>query len=135
LLGFSVEAPGIEPGFGHEQITIEQQNGSIGLDADPANVSDRTPKCPIVRRVETPPSEPYDLVGVVETALARALVFAAEAARWDVVMQIAAELQGRRERHASAPAGNGDELRTIQVAESDPLDPAHDGEPLKTRAV
>ena len=33
---------------------------------------------------------------MVETALARALVFAAEAKRWDVVTQIAEELQGRR---------------------------------------
>jgi hypothetical protein len=32
---------------------------------------------------------------VVETALARALVLAAEAKRWDVVIQIAGELDGR----------------------------------------
>jgi hypothetical protein len=40
-------------------------------------------------------SEAYELSNVVETALARALVLAAEAGRWDVVMQIAEEL-GRR---------------------------------------
>lgn len=33
---------------------------------------------------------------VVETALARALVLAAEAKRWDVVMQISKELEARR---------------------------------------
>jgi hypothetical protein len=33
---------------------------------------------------------------VVETALSKALVLAAEAKRWDVVSQIANELHGRR---------------------------------------
>jgi hypothetical protein len=33
---------------------------------------------------------------VVETALAQALVLAAEAQRWDVVQQIAGELEARR---------------------------------------
>lgn len=33
---------------------------------------------------------------MVETALAKALVLAAEAKRWDVVTQIANELEGRR---------------------------------------
>jgi hypothetical protein len=68
-----------------------------GGDADPANVSDRTPKCAIVRGVVTESSEGYELSNVVETALARALVLAAEAERWDVVGQIAGELQTRRE--------------------------------------
>jgi hypothetical protein len=44
----------------------------------------------------TESSEPYELSNVVETALARALVLAADAKRWDVVAQIAAELEARR---------------------------------------
>jgi hypothetical protein len=62
-------------------------------------VSDRAPKCAIVRGVVTESSEAYELSKVVETALARALVLAAEAGRWDVVMQIAEELA----RRGSAP--------------------------------
>lgn len=44
----------------------------------------------------TESSEAYELANVVETALARALILAAEAKRWEVVAQIAAELEGRR---------------------------------------
>ena len=44
----------------------------------------------------TESSEPYELSNVVETALAKALVLAAEAKRWDVVAQIAAELEATR---------------------------------------
>ena len=44
----------------------------------------------------TESSEAYALSDVVETALAKALVLAAEAKRWDVVAQIAAELEARR---------------------------------------
>ena len=44
-----------------------------------------------------PPNAGYELRNVVEPALARALVLAAEAQRWDVVLGIAAELQARRE--------------------------------------
>jgi len=36
--------------------------------------------------------EGYELSNMVETALARTLVFAAEAKRWDVVVRIAEEL-------------------------------------------
>jgi hypothetical protein len=91
-----VEAPGIEADFGQLEITMEHQSGTIGTDADPANVSDRAPKCAIVRGVVTESSEAYELSNVVETALARALVLAAEAKRWDVVAQITTELEGRR---------------------------------------
>ena len=46
---------------------------------------------------EAPPTaDGLALGGVVETALARALVLAAEAKRWDVVQQIAGELEARR---------------------------------------
>jgi len=91
-----VEAPGIEADSGHAEITIEHELGSIGTDADPADVSDRAPRCAIVRGVVTESSEAYELSNVVETALAKALVLAAEAKRWDVVMQIAEELGARR---------------------------------------
>jgi len=91
-----VEAPGIEADSGHDEITIEHQSGTIGIDADPANVSDRAPKCAIVRGVVTESSEGYELSNVVETALAKALLLAAEAGRWDVAGRIAAELEGRR---------------------------------------
>jgi hypothetical protein len=51
----------------------------------------------------TESSEAYELSHVVETALARALVVAAEAKRWDVVMQIADELHRRRVDVLAAP--------------------------------
>jgi len=60
---------------------------------NPANVSDRAPKCAIVRGVVPESSEAYELSNVVETALAKALVLAAEARRREVVSQIAGELQ------------------------------------------
>jgi hypothetical protein len=104
----SVEAPGIEADSGQPEITMEHQSGTISTDADPANVSDRAPKCEIARGVVTESSEAYELSNVVETALAKALVLAAEARRWDVVAQIAAELQGRRVGlTALAPANGG----------------------------
>ena len=76
--------------------TAEQQSGTISTDADPADVSDRAPKCAVVRGAVTESSEPYELSNVVETALARALTLAVDAKRWDVVVQIAAELEARR---------------------------------------
>jgi len=91
-----VEAPGIEADSGQLQITEEHRSGTISTDGDPANVSDRAPKCAIVRGVVTESSEAYELSNVVETALAKALVLAAQAKRWDVVSQIAEELEGRR---------------------------------------
>ena len=45
----------------------------------------------------TESSKACELSDVVETALARALVLAAEAKRWDVVVQIAEELRRRGE--------------------------------------
>lgn len=54
----------------------------------------------IVRDAETESSEAYELSNVVETALAKALVLAAEAQRWDVVAQIADRLHKRG--HANA---------------------------------
>jgi hypothetical protein len=46
-------------------------------------------------------------MGSVEGALARALQLAAEAGRWDVVCQLARELEARR----FAAAGNGVQFR------------------------
>ena len=91
-----MEAPGIEPDLWQIESTKRHQSGAISTDGDPANVSDRASKCAIVRRVVTESSEAYELSNVVETALARALLLAAEAGRWDVVGRIAAELEGRR---------------------------------------
>ena len=48
------------------------------------------------RREVTESSDAYELSNVVETALAKALVLAAEAKRWDVVVRIAEELGGRQ---------------------------------------
>ena len=96
-----MEAPGIEPDLGQTESTEEHRSGTISTDGDPANVSDRASKCAIVRRDVTESSEAYELSNVVETALARALVLAAEAKRWDVVAQIADEL-ARRGRGAAA---------------------------------
>ena len=90
-----MEAPGIENGLGQREITMEHERRTIGIHADPANVSDRASKCAIVRGVVTESSEAYELSNVVETALAKALVLAAEARRWDVVAQIAEELRRR----------------------------------------
>ena len=90
-----MEAPGIETDLGQIENTEERRSGTIGTDGDPANASDRASKCAIVRGVVTESSEAYELANVVETALARALVLAAEARRWDVVMQIADQLRRR----------------------------------------
>jgi hypothetical protein len=91
-----VEAPGIEPGERQTPDAVEPQSGSIGVHADPADVPDRASKCPIDRGDVTESSGTYELSDVVETALAKALVLAAEAKRWDVVIHIAEELRRRR---------------------------------------
>ena len=91
-----MEAPGIEADLRQPCDTIEQQSSTIGTDVGPADVSDRASKCAIARDVVTESSEAHELSNVVETALARALVLAAEAKRWDVVSRIAAELEARR---------------------------------------
>jgi hypothetical protein len=65
-------------------------------------VSERASKRPIDRGDVTESSEEYELTNVVETALARALVLAADAKRWDVVMEIAGELRRRGSAETSA---------------------------------
>ena len=83
------------------------------------NVPDRAPMCAdghglgrfgTIQTEDTPPgarAADLDLGGVVEPALARALLLAAEAQRWDVVVQIAGELQARRVRREGARAVAG----------------------------
>jgi len=91
-----VEAPGIEADQSPAADPIEHQNSPIGVRAVSANAPDRASKCAIDRREVTESSEAYELSNVVETALAKALVLAAEAKRWDVVLEISGELQRRR---------------------------------------
>ena len=57
-----MEAPGIETDSGQPENTEEHQSGTISTDADPADVSDRAPKCAIVRGVVTESSEAYELL-------------------------------------------------------------------------
>jgi hypothetical protein len=81
---------------------LEHGSGTIGTGGDPANVSDRASKCAIVRGVVTESSEAYELSNVVETALAKALLFAAQGERWDIVARIAHELEARRRERLAA---------------------------------
>jgi hypothetical protein len=92
-----VEAPGIEPDQSQPSDPIERQNSPIRVHSVSANVPDSASKCAIDRQEVTESSEAYELSNVVETALAKALVLAAEAKRWDVVAQIADELRRRGE--------------------------------------
>ena len=91
-----MEAPGIEADPRQTSGTIEHEERPIGVQADSAKVPDRASRCSIDRRDMTVEGNPYELSKVVETALAKALVLAAEAKRWDVVSQISDELQRRR---------------------------------------
>lgn len=90
-----MQAPGLE--YDQRQLpdTIEHEKRSIGVPADSANVPERASTCAIDRRDVPVEDDPYELSNVVETALAKALVLAAEAKRWDVVMKIAEELSSR----------------------------------------
>lgn len=90
-----MEAPGIEHDQSQLADPIEHQSRPIGVRAVSANAPDRAPKCPIDRRDVTVEGSSYDLSNVVDTALAKALVLAAEAKRWDVVVLIAEELRRR----------------------------------------
>jgi hypothetical protein len=57
----------------------------------------------MVRGVVTKSSEAHELSNVVETALAKALLLAAEGERWDIVSRIAAELADRRGERFAGP--------------------------------
>jgi len=94
----------LNPGLGQIERKEEHRSGTIRTDGDPANVSDRVRKCAIVRGVVTESSEAYELSNVVETALAKALVLAAEAKQWEVVTRIADELRQREATQCRAPA-------------------------------
>ena len=104
LCAVFARVPGIEADSGQTEITMKHQSGTISTDDEPADVSDRAPKCAIVRGGVTESSEAYELLNVVETALARALVLAAEAKRWNVVRQIADELRRRGSAQPSSAA-------------------------------
>jgi len=72
---------------------LSSRIGPMDAAADPAD-------CDRTRPVATPggrngPKPDFGLEGVVEPALARALVLAAEAGRWEIVEQIARELKER----------------------------------------
>jgi hypothetical protein len=96
-----VEAPGIENDKRCTLGTIKHENGSIGVRAVSANVSDRAIKCAIDRGAVTVEGGAHELTNVVETALAKALVLAAAAKRWDVVVLIAEELRRRHDALAA----------------------------------
>jgi hypothetical protein len=106
-VGIEPTAPDFDP----------QQTRAIRTIEDPADASDRAPKCTIGGRLDDSLDDSADdsggrrrlppdaLVGVVETALARALTLAAEAGRWEIVAQLAEELAARqRGHHARQPA-------------------------------
>ena len=103
-----MEAPGIETDLWQIESTEEHRSGTIRTDGDPANVSDRASKCAIVRGVVTESSEAYELSNVVETALAKALLLAAEAGERSgdelrTLRQAQALLQGVKAKRASQP--------------------------------
>ena len=91
-----MEAPGIETDLGQIESTKEHRSDTIRTDGDPADVSNCASKCAIARGVVTESSEAYELSNVVETALAKALLLAAEGGRWEIVSRMAAELAARR---------------------------------------
>ena len=103
-----VQAPGIENESGRNARTIPRRGGTIRHERAPGSGSSRASKCAIAGGVGTESSQgfqdAYELRDVVEPALARALVLAAEAQRWDVVMQIATELQARRQARGGVTA-------------------------------
>jgi hypothetical protein len=55
----------------------------------------------------------FELQDVVEPALARALVLAAEAQRWDVVVSLAVELQARRRRGGNESMASAAKKRNV----------------------
>jgi hypothetical protein len=126
-LGFSVEAPGIEP-LG--EVTIEHESRSNGDPADSGPARSSDPKCatPIYKspladdsddsRQRANPAK-LEVGDVVITAIERALAIAIELQQhaltercWPEVLrrageaeQLAAELESRQARRYGAPAG------------------------------
>jgi hypothetical protein len=102
-------------------LTTSGNTPKISVIEDPAYAPDSPPKCVIDGGVDDSLDDSTDgsakrrrlppevLVGVVETALARALMLAAEAGRWEIVAQLAEELTARgRGRRNSAPGEPND---------------------------
>jgi hypothetical protein len=106
-----VEAPGIENESGRKGGTIERRKGTIRHERAPGSVASSPSKCVDGGGVGTESSQAsdgeYELRDVVEPALARALMLAAEAQRWEIVAQIATELHARRETQAGKQAHSG----------------------------
>jgi hypothetical protein len=106
-VGIEPTATGVDP----------KQTAAIRAIEGPADASDRAPKCAIGGGVDESLDDcaddwshggrlpPDALVGVVETALARALTLAAEAGRWEIVAQIAEELAARGRGHGKSAPG------------------------------
>ena len=91
-----MEAPGIENDQRRVADTIEHRKARSDFEGIRPMCQIVHLKCAIDRGDVTDEDGAYELSNVVETALARALVLAAEAKRWDVVVRIAAELDRRR---------------------------------------
>jgi hypothetical protein len=95
-----VEAPGIENERGRTARTISRRGCTIRHEGALGTGSGRASKCADGGGVGTESSQlasaEYELRGVVEPALARVLMLAADAERWELVAQIAAELAARR---------------------------------------
>jgi hypothetical protein len=105
-----VEASGIEPESGRYVDVVSARKGSILAGREPGSGRSGASKGAIMRQNTTESSRPrsgaYELQDVVETALARALLLAAEAQRWDVVVQIGSELKTRRETREQTKQGH-----------------------------
>jgi hypothetical protein len=89
-------SPGIENDLGRMVCTISRREGTIRHERALGSGSSRASKCADGGGVGTessPPARPeYEVRDVVEPALAKALVLAAKAQRWELVAQIATEL-------------------------------------------
>jgi hypothetical protein len=109
-----VEAPGIEPDQRRTPDTLAQQSGSIGVHTALADVPDAASNCPIDGREVTESPETYELSNVAETALAKALVLAAKAKRWEIVAALAEELR-RREHCDTAGSTASDRMPATRL--------------------
>jgi hypothetical protein len=112
----AVPKVGIEPSSPHTHQQETATNRTVG---GAANAPDSAPKCVIRGGVDDSLDDSADdsrewqgsdgrlpadaLVGVVETALARALTLAAEAGRWEIVTQLAEELAARQRTRDERP--------------------------------
>jgi hypothetical protein len=134
-----VEAPGIENESGRTASTIPQRKGTIRHEREPGSEASRASECAIASGVGTEssqaPSGKYELRDVVEPALARALVLAAEARRWDVVIQIATELGARRAAAGAGAPKTPSEVRPFRASGRAPQDSAESRHPTTLRSA